>query len=276
MADSQKPSESPLGGQSTDPSQRRRDVAGRDSCASRDANAVFPEYDIYRNGRPAGVTFTGRKRQRIIIDPDDAPPAKVKPTSRRVKSAAPPAKVKPSSRRVKPVAPPEKDICWVCRIGRHSPLRCMQTWEDTGMTAVCPIHPDQKDHILDDCYELLVYLSSRSLRERLFHWMCFERQGMPPIYTELIDVNELANLHGASPDIRPWSVGHSSEQWRQNRELLTVQLDYPDSTDIPVCCKEKDRQNVDIFQTVTGKRPKYGNLRSLVAHLEAEGELRQS
>lgn len=139
----------------------------RDGSRSWDANVFkVKPFSRFPNGEPPGFIFTGRKRDlEVFDDPDEIARRKLR------------AKAKRSSHR--PIVPPERDICWVCQVGRHSALRCMQTWSDMGMTTVCPIHPDQKDHVLDDCYELLVYLSSRSLQERICHLMCSERKRCP-------------------------------------------------------------------------------------------------
>lgn len=98
---------------------------------------------------------------------------------------------------------------------------------------------------------------------------------MPPILTELIDVGELARLHGVAPDSMPWSVEHSIKQWRQDWELLMLHLNYVKRPNLPSCCKEKDRQIVSSFQAAHRKRPKQGNPHSLVDRLKDEGKLRQ-
>ncbi|KAK8084390.1 hypothetical protein PG997_005661 [Apiospora hydei] len=202
-----------------------------------------------------------------------------KPLSPRSLSLESPSPESPSPERrnsqtaSQTVPPPERDVCRVCKIGRHSPLRCMLTDGETGMTKVCPIHPNQADHGLDDCYELLVYLTSRDLRETLFHRMGPDRRGMPPIYTKLIDVNELAHYHAANFDLVPWSVDHSVAQWRDKGQMLIEHLQYSYRPDLPRDCAENDRQKISSFQTVDGQHPTHGDLDSLVAHLKTQGSL---
>ncbi|KAK8045482.1 hypothetical protein PG993_005506 [Apiospora rasikravindrae] len=177
-----------------------------------------------------------------------------------------------------------KRLCWVCKIGSHSANMCIQArpdkeskptkdhqafWGDypSGMTFVCPIHPCVPGHGLDECPYLLQFLSNRRLLESLFSWMGPERAGLPPLYTELLDVNELARRLEKPLDKMPLSVGLSWNKWRLYDWWFKERLTYDETP--PSLPKEDGRHKNKFPQTAHRGPLRHGNIDSLITHLKA-------
>ena len=160
--------------------------------------------------------------------------------------------------------------CWICEVGTHSPNMCMQVLPGTGMTLVCPIHPCVPGHGLDDCPHLLQFLSNPKLLEHLYWWLGPERKELPPIYTELLDINALSRWLGKPLDNLPWSVERSAALWREHGDCLKKRLDYDVVPALPEGFVEHSRSMVTAFQTLDGQKPKHGNIPSLIRHLRAK------
>ncbi|KAK7960889.1 hypothetical protein PG988_012103 [Apiospora saccharicola] len=166
-----------------------------------------------------------------------------------------------------PHPPPKPKLCWYCKAGGHSPLRCLRVEPGTGMTKVCPIHPHIKDHSLDECNQLLEYLTTPHLTKVLYMSMALERRGLPPIYAEAVCINELATRLGKPLDELPWSVDYSVIQWHMHSDLFESSMDYLYAPKLPEFTAESRRSMVTGPQTLYSRRPLYGDLDSLISHL---------
>lgn len=71
------------------------------------------------------------------------------------------------------------------------------------MTKLCPIHPTLGNHLLEECYLLEEYLTNPVKLNFLHDWMGPSRIGLPPVYTELICINELTQYLGKAMDDLP-------------------------------------------------------------------------
>ncbi|KAK6846314.1 hypothetical protein PG987_001502 [Apiospora arundinis] len=192
-------------------------------------------------------------------------------------------KAQDTARQSRHMAPPPKfqqkdpKVCFICKKGSHVAVRCFAVVPGTGMTKYCPIHPRSATHGLDECRKLLEWLTCGNNLRLLHSSMGPLRRGFPPVYTELIDINELTQHLGKPLDQQPWSVRHSTNLWHNHEDQMDSLLYHSDiDLELPVGFEEHDRAADTSPQTLLQRPPKYGNLHSLVAYLTSQRNTQKS
>ncbi|KAK8131708.1 hypothetical protein PG984_008146 [Apiospora sp. TS-2023a] len=150
-------------------------------------------------------------------------------------------------------APARVRKCRICKIGKHTPLTCMKVEAGTGMVAVCPLHPNLANHTMDECLHLDSVFANTAQTKDFFHILTSMRQGLPPIKTSIIDINEWAKHLNHPLDQMPWSVSWSKLQWHVHSDYLSRKLDYDLLPDLPATFQETNRTLMTRPQTLHQK-----------------------
>ncbi|KAK8108726.1 hypothetical protein PG984_014527 [Apiospora sp. TS-2023a] len=235
-----------------------------------DKNALWSYGELFRNGRKPQLKLTQMElddeEDVILSDVDER--FRQQPRGRKCEEHPPPQReARKAETQSRPKnQPPSKKQCKHCE-GHHPPLKCVVMEGVTGMAKICPIHPHMKNHYLDTCTSLYDWISNPDLLDALWTFMGPGRHGLPPIYSEYIDISELTRYLRKSWNKLPCSVDHARLMRQTHHGDLSKPMNYKERPNVP-WFNEKVQYSQTDPQTAKRQPPKHGDIQALRAYLE--------